>query len=189
MYRRRGSWPSVSGGQNDSFKGLPHTAQAWNNAPSGTRSAPLALRLPARYANRASSRYASVVAAAPARTVTVPPTGLHCCLTPVGGSFTCAHTRGKSAPLRGGTTRWDAAPIRSITGRPSLVPSSFTRCPVGSSYGFLSGGVRTGGQRAYHVPQAEHTGGLGRVSSPVVRHLRRGSSEPPDLTTCLLAQA
>ncbi len=32
-------------------------------------------------------------------------------------------------------------------------------------------------------------GGLGRVSSPVVRHLRRRSSEPPNLTTCLLAQA
>ena len=32
-------------------------------------------------------------------------------------------------------------------------------------------------------------GGLGRVSPPVVPHLRRGSSEPPNLTTCLLAQA
>ena len=82
-----------------------------------------------------------------------------------------------------------ATPIRPITGRPSLAPSSFTRCPVGSSCGFLSGGVSTGGQRAYHVPQAEHAGGLGRVSSPVVRHLRRGSSEPRNLTTCLLAQA
>ena len=28
-------------------------------------------------------------------------------------------------------------------------------------------------------------GGLGRVSPPVVRHLRRRSSEPPNLTTCL----
>jgi hypothetical protein len=32
-------------------------------------------------------------------------------------------------------------------------------------------------------------GGVGRVSSPVVQHLRWRSSEPPDLTTCLLAQA
>ena len=32
-------------------------------------------------------------------------------------------------------------------------------------------------------------GGLGRVSPPVVHHLRRRSSEPPNLTTCLLAQA
>jgi len=32
-------------------------------------------------------------------------------------------------------------------------------------------------------------GGLGRVSPPVVQHLRWRSSEPPDLTTCLLAQA
>ena len=31
--------------------------------------------------------------------------------------------------------------------------------------------------------------GLGRISPPVVRHLRRLSSEPPSLTTCLLAQA
>ena len=32
-------------------------------------------------------------------------------------------------------------------------------------------------------------GGAGRVSPPVVPHLRWRSSEPPDLTTCLLAQA
>src|SRR6266404_1227172 len=50
---------------------------------------------PARYANRAGSRCASVVAAAPARTVTVPPTFLHCRLTPVGCPLTCVHTRGK----------------------------------------------------------------------------------------------
>src|SRR6516164_7280462 len=45
-----------------------------------------------------------------------------------------------------------------------------------------------GRQRAYHVPPMYQCG-LGRASPPVVRHLRRGSSEPPDLTTYLLVQA
>jgi hypothetical protein len=40
-----------------------------------------------------------------------------------------------------------------------------------------------GGQRAYHVPPMCR-GGEGRRFSPVVRHLRRGRYEPPDLTTC-----
>ena len=52
---------------------------------------------PARYANRAGSRIASVAAAAPAKNVTVPPTSPHCCLTPVGCPLPCVHTKGKSA--------------------------------------------------------------------------------------------
>src|SRR5262249_17504327 len=79
-------------------------------------------------------------------------------------------------------------PLRPITGRLSLAPSSSTRCPSRASYDSPCC-LEAAGQRAYHVPQVKHTGGLGRVSAPVVRHLRRGSSEPPDLTTCLLAQA
>jgi hypothetical protein len=45
-----------------------------------------------------------------------------------------------------------------------------------------------GGLRAYHVAPLKPRG-LGPASTPVARHLRRGSSEPPDLATCLLAQA
>ena len=49
-------------------------------------------------------------------------------------------------------------------------------------------GDRMGKRRAYHVPPLSLCG-LGRVSSPVVRQLRHGSSEPTDLTTYLLVQA
>src|SRR6516165_12273827 len=70
--------------------------------------------------------------------------------------------------------------IRSITDRLSLPPSSFTRRPVSSSYESLS---LAGGRRAYHVSSI-CPGWEGRSSSPVVRHLRRGIDEPPDLTTC-----
>src|SRR6266481_7767613 len=76
-------------------------------------------------------------------------------------------------------------PIRPITGRLSLAPSSHTRRLVGTSCEVLS---LAGRRRAYHVPSRLRCG-LGRASSPVVRQLRRRSSEPPVLTTYLLVQA
>jgi hypothetical protein len=76
-------------------------------------------------------------------------------------------------------------PIRPVTDRPWLAPSSFTRRPIGSPCGSLS---LAGRRRAYHVPPMSPCG-LGRISPPVARHLRRGSSEPPVLTTYLLVQA
>src|SRR5437899_7997328 len=78
-----------------------------------------------------------------------------------------------------------STPIRPITGRPSLAPSSLTRRPIGAPRGVLS---RTGRRRAYHVPPV-YLCGLGRASPPVARQLRRRSSEPPDLATYLLVQA
>ena len=82
-----------------------------------------------------------------------------------------------------------STPIRPITDRHSLAPSSLTRRLVGSPYGSLSRqDVLRGRRRAYHVPPVSRCG-VGRASSPVVRQLRRGSSEPPDLTTYLLVQA
>src|SRR5438132_9015238 len=80
-------------------------------------------------------------------------------------------------------------PIRSVTDRPSLAPSSSTRRPFGLPCDLLSWAVAgPGRRRAYHVPSL-YLCGLGRASPPVVRHLRRRSSEPPDLTTYLLVQA
>jgi hypothetical protein len=49
-------------------------------------------------------------------------------------------------------SRGVATPIRPVTGRPSLPPSSFTRRPVGSPYG---GPTLAGGRRAYHVASQE----------------------------------
>src|SRR5262249_2231860 len=78
-----------------------------------------------------------------------------------------------------------ATPIRPITGRRSLAPSSFTRSPIASPRGSLS---PAGELRAYHVAPRKPRG-LGPASTPVARHLRRGSSESPDLATYLLVQA
>ena len=76
-------------------------------------------------------------------------------------------------------------PIRPITGRHSLAPSSFTRSPISWPCGSLT---LAGRLRAYHVPSLSPCG-LGRAFSPVVRHLRRETTQFSDLTTCLLAQA
>src|SRR4051794_3632500 len=46
-----------------------------------------------------------------------------------------------------------------------------------------------GGLRAYHVAPLKPLRGLGPASTPVARHLRGRSSEPPSLATYLLVQA
>jgi hypothetical protein len=125
-----------------------------------------------------ATEMSSVAAVAPARVVATPPTDLHHSLRRLADGSRPPTPRGSLLPFGRGDV---ATPIRPITGRPWLSPRSSTRSPIGSSYDALS---LAGGLRAYHVPQVEHVGGLGRVSAPVVRHLRRGSSEPPDLTTC-----
>ena len=82
-----------------------------------------------------------------------------------------------------------STPIRPITERHSLAPSSFTRRPLSDSCEALSAAVANRGRRrAYHVSLVCPCG-LGRASPPVVHHLRRRSSEPPILTTYLLVQA
>src|SRR5436190_16257168 len=113
------------------------------------------------------------------------------CLLPNAGwlsSHVRPHQR-EVCPLAGGVmSPHGSTPIQPITGRPSLAPSSFTRCPVRSSYDFPCC-PRTAAQRAYHVPRVKPNGGLGRASTPVVQHLRVPSSDQHNLTTYLLVQA
>ena len=80
-----------------------------------------------------------------------------------------------------------STPIRPITGRSSLFPSSFTCNPISSPYGSpsLSPGEITGLPRSAYIPWD----GLGAVYSPVGRHLRQESGDFLNLPTCLLAQA
>ena len=73
-----------------------------------------------------------------------------------------------------------ATPLRPITGRPSLPPSSCARSPVRSPCSFPS---LAGGLRVYHVPRL-YPSGLGRASRPVARRLRVGNAEPHSLATC-----
>jgi hypothetical protein len=84
-----------------------------------------------------------------------------------------------------------ATPIRAITARHSLPPSSSTRCPVGLPCGWRSPPpwcTGRGGQRAYHVASLKPRG-LGPASTPVARHLRRVSSKYPDLATHLFGSS
>jgi hypothetical protein len=78
-----------------------------------------------------------------------------------------------------------STPIRPITGRHSLSPSSFTRSPFGSPFGSLS---LSGRLRAYYVPREYHDG-LDPAYSPVAVMSAAGSTGVPAPTTYLLVQA
>src|SRR2546423_976961 len=106
------------------------------------------------------------------------------CLTPLPFvNFQSSKKAQMIGPLSGGVLL--QTPLRSLTDRPSLPPSSFTRSPIGSPYDSLS---LAGGLRAYHVALLKPRG-LGPASTPVARRLRRASSERPVLATYLLVQA
>jgi len=70
--------------------------------------------------------------------------------------------RREVGPLsRGVILSCDATPVRTITARPSLPPSSSTCCPVGAPCGVFSPPpwcTRRGGQQAYHVPPMHRSG-------------------------------
>jgi hypothetical protein len=125
----------------------------------------------------------SVAAVAPAKAVTTSLTYRHHGLRRLAdGSRTPTPEGSRLAFARGNV----ATPLRPITDRLSLPPSSCTHSPMGSPCGSLS---PEGGLRAYHVAPLKPPRGLGPASTPVARHLRRGSSETPDLATYLLVQA
>ena len=119
----------------------------------------------------------SVAQAAPAEVIATSPTVLLCLLRRLADGSRPPTPRGSLHPFGWGDV---STPIRPITGRHWLSPRSSTRSPIGSSYDSLS---LAGGLRAYHVASLKPRG-LGPASTPVARHLRRGSSEPPDLATC-----
>jgi hypothetical protein len=164
----------------------PHTAQALDNAPCGTRCAPdkghpsTLLRWSQPRNRRKLHR----------QECCTPPTCLLCFLKSVcQTSHVDQHQREVCRLSPWGDVAAGSIPIRPITERPSLAPSSSTRRRPGSPCGPLSQQViPLGRRRAYHVSPVSQSG-EGRASSPVVRQLRRGSSEPPDLPTYLLVQA
>ena len=119
-----------------------------------------------------ATEMSSVAAGAPARALATPPTYLHPCLRRLADGSRPPTPEGSLPGFPWGDV---ITPIRPATGRPSLPPSSSTRSPIGSPYGSLS---PRGGLRAYHVAPLKPRG-LGPASTPVARHLRRGSSEHP----------
>src|SRR5262249_37106697 len=108
------------------------TAQAWANASVKTRGGPLGLgvHLDVPAAGPATALPA-VAAAAPATTLAVAPTALRGCLRRWTDGSRTPTPQGSQPAFAGGEV---ATPIRPLTGRPSLVPCSSTRCPCRSSY-------------------------------------------------------
>jgi hypothetical protein len=159
-----------------------HTAQASDNASARIRGCPTGsgANLDVTAAEPATEM-TSVAAVAPAKVVSTSPTFLHHSLRRLADGSRPPTPQGSQSAFAGG----DATPIRPITGRPSLAPSSLTRSPVGSPCGSLS---LAGGLRAYHVPLTQPSG-FGRASGPVARHLRPGTVESRHLATHLLVQA
>src|SRR5262249_19762468 len=76
------------------------------------------------------------------------------------GSLVNEDQREVSALSRGVMLPSGSTPIRPVTGRRWLAPSSFTRCPVGGPCGLLS---LAGGRRAYHVPLTYQGGGRSQL--------------------------
>jgi hypothetical protein len=101
----------------------------------------------------------------------------HICVTAYAGWLTVhvrQHPR-EVCPLAGGVMSQPlSTPLQSgLRVLPHLLPAALSRnltTPLAAR--------KAAGQRAYHVSQREHAGGVGHVSSPVVQQLRRGSSEP-----------
>jgi hypothetical protein len=94
----------------------------------------------------------------------------------------CPLARGMRLP-RGST------PLRPMTDRPSLVPRSSPRTPLGSPCRALSQPpARLGERQASHVPRASPCG-VGLASPPVAQHLPQVREAHLNLATCLWAHA
>jgi hypothetical protein len=94
----------------------------------------------------------TVARAAPAKVLA---TSRQICIARYAGWLTVharRHPREVCPLARGVMSPSGSTPIRSITGRPSLPPSSCTRSPIGWPYDLPT---PRGGLRAYHVPQVE----------------------------------
>ena len=94
----------------------------------------------------------AVAGAAPAGIIAIPPTGLLCPLRRLADGSRPSTPEGSRPAFAGSDVATGSTPVRPITGRPSLPPSSFTRRPVGSPYGRPT---LAGGRRAYHVASQE----------------------------------
>ena len=75
--------------------------------------------------------------------------------------------------------------IRFITKRHSLLPTSYTRIPIGCPYDHPT---QKGGIRGYHVPH-KYPNRLGFAPTPTALHLRQRSYEPLHLAAHLLVKA
>jgi hypothetical protein len=173
------------------MKRSPPTAQASGNAPA--RYDPARLRRPTTpltgrgcplglganlsvTAAEPATELTTVAAVAPATALAAAPTVLHPSLRRSADGSRPPTPEGSLLPFGWGEV---TTPIRSITGRRSLPPSSPTRSPIGSSYDSLS---LAGGLRAYHVAPLKRRG-LGPASDRCSEvHRRSALRIPPPLS-------
>src|SRR3954462_9733028 len=108
---------------------------------------------PGRYCDSAGYRDESVAGAAPAEVIATSPTDLLCPLRRLPDGSRPSTPEGSRPAFAGSDVAIGSTPIRPITGRHSLPPSSFTRSPIASPCG---SSTLSGGLRAYHVASWEH---------------------------------
>src|SRR3954466_12742614 len=100
--------------------------------PSGTRLPHWSWGQPERYCDRAGYRVTSVAQAAPAEVIATSPTVLLCLLRRLTDGLRPLTPEGSRPAFAWSDVAIGSTPVRPVTGRPSLPPSSFTRRPVGS---------------------------------------------------------
>jgi hypothetical protein len=101
----------------------------------------------------------------------------HICIAPFGQLARFSRERRPEGSQPGFPWGDVATPIRPISRRLSLAPSSFTRRPIGVPYGTLSPG-ELGRRRAYHVPK-QCPRGLGPAFPPVALGSAAGENGAP----------
>src|SRR3954451_20214466 len=94
----------------------------------------------------------SVAQAAPAEVIATSPTVLLRLLRRLTDGSRPLTPEGSRPAFAWSDVAIGSTPVRPVTGRPSLPPSSSTRRPVGSPYGWPT---LAGGRRAYHVASQE----------------------------------
>jgi hypothetical protein len=147
---------------------LTHTAQASDNAPAEYEPARLrrpTTPLPERgcpiglganlsvTATGPATELTSVAQAAPAEVVATSPTVLLCLLRRWADGSRPPTPEGSRPAFAWSDVATGSTPVRPITGRRSLPPSSFTRSPIDSPCG---SSPLAGGLRAYHVALRKH---------------------------------
>ena len=132
-----------------------HTAQASDNAPFSKHAvSPIGLGVHLSVtATGPATELSSVVPAAPAEVIATSPTVLLCLLRRLTDGSRPPTPEGSGPAFAWSNLATGSTPIRPITGRHSLPPSSFTRSPIDSPCGSSS---LAGGLRAYHVASREH---------------------------------
>jgi hypothetical protein len=161
-----------------------HTAQASDNAPAEyeparlrrpttplpERGCPLGLGVNLSVTTTVpATELTSVAQAAPAKVVATSPTVPLRLLRRLADGSRPPTPEGSRPAFARSDVAAGSTPVRPITGRPSLPPSSFTRSPIDSPCGWST---LAGGLRAYHVASREHAWVRSRLYAG-------GSSSPP----------